>query len=69
VQANPTVSAVCSYSVLLSSLVGKAQQIPQSRWTIQVVPPDGAAFDSGVRTYRCLASLGYGESQTSQFGA
>jgi serine/threonine protein kinase len=38
-------------------------------------PPAGAgpfseaAFDSGVRTYRCLASLGYGESQTSQFGA
>jgi serine/threonine protein kinase len=69
VQANRTVSAVCSYQVLLSSRAGKARLIPQSRWSIQVVPPDEAAFDSGVRTYRCLAALGYGESQTSQFGA
>jgi serine/threonine protein kinase len=69
VQANSTVAAVCSYAVLLSSRVGDARKIPQSQWTIQVVPPDEAAFDTGVRTYRCLASLGYGESQTSQFGA
>jgi hypothetical protein len=68
VQANPTVGAVCSYAVLLSSRVGNARKIPQSQWSIQVVPPDEAAFDTGVRTYRCLASLGYGESQTSQFG-
>jgi hypothetical protein len=69
VQANSTVGAVCSYAVLLSSRVGDARKIPQSQWSIQVMPPDEAAFDSGVRTYRCLASLGYGESQTSQFGA
>jgi serine/threonine protein kinase len=69
VQANPTVSAVCSTQVMLRSLVGKALAIPKSQWSIQVVPPDEAAFDSGVRTYRCLAALGYGESQTSQFGA
>jgi serine/threonine protein kinase len=69
VQANPTVSAVCSYPVLLSSLVGKARLIPRSQWSIQVVPPDEATFDSGIRTYRCLAALGYGESRTSQFGA
>ena len=68
VQANKTVSAVCSFQVLLSSRVGAARLIPQSQWSIQVVPPDEAAFDSGVRTYRCLASLGYGESRTSQFG-
>jgi hypothetical protein len=68
VQANPTVSAVCSYAVLLSSRLGSATKIPQSQWSIQVVPPDEAAFDTGVRTYRCMASLGYGESQTSQFG-
>jgi hypothetical protein len=69
VQANPTVSAVCSYAVLLSSRLGSATKIPRSQWNIQVVPPDEAAFDTGVRTYRCLASLGYGESQASQFGA
>jgi serine/threonine protein kinase len=68
VQANPTVSAVCSTRVMLSSRVGKALAIPQSQWSIQVVPPDEAAFDSGVRTYRCMAAIGYGESQTSQFG-
>jgi hypothetical protein len=71
VQANPTVSAVCSYPVLLSSRVGKARLIPKSQWSIQVLPPDEAAFDSGIRTYRCLAALvdGYGASRTSQFGA
>ena len=68
VQANPAVSAVCSYPVLLSSLVGKARLIPRSQWSIQVVPPDETAFDSGIRTYRCLAAVGYGESRTSQFG-
>jgi serine/threonine protein kinase len=68
VQANPAVGAVCSYAVLLSSRIGDARKIPQSQWSIQVVPPDEAAFDTGVRTYRCLASLGYGGSQTSQFG-
>jgi hypothetical protein len=69
VQANPTVSTVCSYPVLLSSRAGAARLIPRSQWSIQVVPPDEAAFDSGIRTYRCLAALGYGESRTSQFGA
>ena len=29
VQANPAVSAVCSYPVLLSTLVGKARLIPR----------------------------------------
>jgi len=68
VQANPTVRAVCSYQVMLRSRVGRARLIPRSRWTIQVVPPDEAAYDSGVRTYRCLASLGLDASRTSQFG-
>jgi serine/threonine protein kinase len=57
VQANPAVSAVCSSSVLLRSRVGKARLIPRSRWLIQVLPPDEAAFDAGVRTYRCLGAL------------
>ena len=69
VQANPAVRAVCSYAVMLRSRVGRARLIPRSQWTIQVVPPDEAAYNSGVRTYRCLAALGYNESRTSQFGA
>jgi hypothetical protein len=71
VQASPTVSAVCSYAVLLRSRAGRARLIPRSQWSIQVVPPDKAAYDSGVRTYRCLASLtdGYNAFRTSQFGS
>ncbi len=68
VQANSIVRAVCSNAILLASRAGAAKQIPQSRWQIQVLPPDEAAYDSGVRTYRCLASEGYGSSRTSQFG-
>ncbi len=68
VQANSTVRAVCSFNVLLSSRSGQAKQIPRSRWRIQVVPPDEAAYDTGVRTYRCLASLGLNASRTTQFG-
>jgi serine/threonine protein kinase len=70
VQANPTVRAVCSYQVLLRSRTGKARKIPQSQWSIQVAPPDEAAYDTGVRTYRCLAAPGgYDGTQTSQFGS
>lgn len=68
VQANPVVRAVCSSAVLLRSRAGRARLIPRSRWSIQVVPPDEVAYNSGVRTYRCLASLGYDGARTSQFG-
>ena len=68
VQANPTVRAVCSYRVMLRSRIGRARLIPRGRWTIQVVPPDEDAYNSGVRTYRCLATIGYDASRTSQFG-
>lgn len=68
VQANPIVRAVCSAKVLLRSRAGQARLIQKSRWSIQVLPPDEAAYDGGVRTYRCLASRGYAKSRTSQFG-
>ncbi len=68
VQASPTVRAVCSYAVLLRSRAGRARLIPRHRWMIQVAPPDEAAYDSGIRTYRCLASSGFSESRKSQFG-
>ena len=69
VQASPRVSAVCSHAVLLRSRVGNARLIPRGPWTIQVVSPDEAAYNTGVRTYRCLATLGLDKSRTSQFGA
>jgi hypothetical protein len=56
VQANPIVCAVCSDRVLLSSRTGRARLIPLTRWSIQVAPPDEAAYDAGVRAYRCLAA-------------
>ncbi len=68
VQASPAVRAVCSYAVMLRSRAGRARLIPRGQWMIQVVPPDEAAYDSGVRTYQCMAALGYNESRTSQFG-
>jgi hypothetical protein len=64
---DPTVRSVCSATVLLKSRVGQAQQIPRHKWEIQAVAPDEAAFDSGVRTYRCIAGLHLHTSFTSQF--
>jgi hypothetical protein len=32
------------------------------------MPPDEAAYDTGVRTVRCLAGHGLDELKTSQFG-
>ena len=70
VQANPVVRAVCSDRVLLSSRTGRARLVPLAKWRIQVAPPDEAAYDAGVRAYRCLAdSDGYDGAQASQFGA
>jgi serine/threonine protein kinase len=68
VQANPTVRALCSDKVLLASRTGAALQVPQGAWRIQVMPPDEEAFDTGVRTVRCLAGHGLEELKTAQFG-
>jgi hypothetical protein len=68
VQANLTVQALCSAKVLLASRTGAALQVPPSAWRIQVMPPDEAAYDAGVRTVRCLAGHGLDELTTSQFG-
>ena len=68
VQANPTVQALCSTKVLVASRTGAALQVPKSAWSIQVMPPDEAAYDTGVRTVRCLAGLDLDQLKTSQFG-
>jgi serine/threonine protein kinase len=68
VAKDPTVSAICSLSVLLRSRAGAALKIPAAAWEIQVVPPDEAAYDSGARAYRCLAHVTAGpDPVTSQF--
>jgi hypothetical protein len=69
VQTNPSVRAVCSTAVLLKSRRGPALRIPGSAWEIYVLPPDEAAFNSGARAYRCIATLiGGREPRVSMFG-
>jgi tRNA A-37 threonylcarbamoyl transferase component Bud32 len=68
VQANPIVQALCSTKVLLASRTGAALQVPPSAWSIQVMPPDEAAYDTGVRTVRCLAGHGLDQLNSAQFG-
>jgi len=70
VQANPTVQAVCAQAVLLRSRNVRGRLLPLGGWVIQVAPPDEAAYNTGVRTYRCLARPGgYNGARTSLFGA
>jgi len=64
---NPTVRAVCSMPVLLASRRATARQIPARSWQIEVMPPTEAAFDSGTRTFRCVAGVVGTQSSTSQF--
>ena len=64
---NPTVRAVCSLPVLLASRRLDARRIPASSWQIEVLPPTEAAFDSGTRTYRCVAAVTGSQPRTSQF--
>ena len=67
VRANPTVQALCSAKVLLASRTGAALQVSQSAWDIEVLPPDEEAYNTGVRTVRCLAGHGYNALNSAQF--
>jgi hypothetical protein len=68
VQANATVQAVCSDQVLLRTRNLRGRLVPTAQWMIQVVPPDQEAYNTGVRTYRCLASPnGLDGARTSVF--
>jgi len=64
---NPTVRAVCSLPVLLDSRRIDARRIPASSWQIEVLPPTEAAYNSGARTYRCVADVTGSQANTSQF--
>jgi hypothetical protein len=67
-EANPEVRAVCSMPVMLRSRRGRGRRLPASAWRVDVLPPTEAAFNSGTRTYRCIANVISGEQSTSQFG-
>jgi Protein kinase domain len=64
---NPAVRAVCSLPVLLDSRRADARRIPASSWQIEVLPPTEAAYNSGARTYRCVAAVTASQVSTSQF--
>ena len=66
-EKNPTANAVCSMRVLLASRRGGARRIPVSAWRVDVLPPSEAAFDSGTRTYRCVANVTARQPRTSLF--
>ena len=68
VAADPTVRRVCSQAVMLASRQGQARLLPAADWEIQVLPPSEAAFDSGARAYRCLATQIGHQPTASQFG-
>jgi Protein kinase domain len=66
-QANPTVSTLCSTAVLLRSRQARARRLPAGAWKADVLPPSEIAFDGGARTYRCVG-YAYGSSPSaSQF--
>jgi len=65
---NPTVSTVCSMRVLLRSRHGRGTRFPARAWTADVLPPTEAAFNSGARTYRCVADLIGRQPRGSMFG-
>jgi len=68
VAADATVRKVCSQAVMLSSRQGQARRLPAADWEIQVLPPSEAAFASGARAYRCLATEIGHQPAVSQFG-
>jgi hypothetical protein len=65
-EANATVRAVCSLPVLMRSRQPHAR-LPAAAWQVDVLPPTQAAFDSGTRTYRCVAAVIGKQPRTSQF--
>jgi Protein kinase domain len=66
-QANPTVSTLCSTAVLLRSRQTRARRLPASVWEAEVLPPSEAAFDTGTRTYRCVGGEYGSQLSASQF--
>jgi len=67
VAADATIRQVCSMPVLLASRQPRAQRLGARAWTIAVLPPSEAAYNSGVRTYRCLADEIAHQPTVSQF--
>jgi hypothetical protein len=68
VSADPTVRKVCSPAVMLAARQGRARLLPAADWEIQVLPPSEAAFDSGSRAYRCVATEIGHQPGVTQFG-
>ena len=52
---------------ILRAEAASSWRIAASAWQIEVLPPTEAAFDSGARTYRCVAGVTAEQPTTSQF--
>jgi hypothetical protein len=55
---HPIVRQLCSRDVMARSRYGDALRYPPAKWSIEVIPPSQAQYESqGLRTFRCVATL------------
>jgi hypothetical protein len=55
---HPTVRRLCSRDVMARSRYGDALKYPPAKWSIEVIPPSQAQYESqGLRTFRCVATI------------
>jgi hypothetical protein len=58
VARHPLVRQVCSRDIMARSRFGRSLREAPNRWSIEVVPPSRAQFETqGVRIFRCVATL------------
>jgi tRNA A-37 threonylcarbamoyl transferase component Bud32 len=55
---HPIVRRLCSRDVMARSRYGDALKYPPARWSVEVIPPSQAQYESqGLRTFRCVATI------------
>jgi hypothetical protein len=55
---HPIVRRLCSRDVMARSRYGDALRYPPARWSVEVIPPSQAQYESqGLRTFRCVATI------------
>ncbi|MEZ0090822.1 protein kinase [Streptacidiphilus sp. EB129] len=64
---HPSVRKLCSLDVMAKSRLGKALSIPPAQWTVDVLPPSQTEWASGLRVFRCVATVTGSDATTSYF--